>query len=162
MNEVKTRVADGTNCSKQLKFGVERILSDDISSRKTGEKFGKGRPCTTKCVRQVNQSFDCRSLVIYTACSMLSCVSKDVLRPYPVQLSTVRCPCPGGCVRCEALRICPSFPYGQTSIPGGYGIISHGNATIETYSSVYRPAPLRPVPRGNSFHNYTCTHTKQA
>ncbi|CAK9817931.1 H2.0-like homeobox protein [Anthophora quadrimaculata] len=35
MNEVKTRVVDGNNCSKQLKFGVERILSDEISSKKT-------------------------------------------------------------------------------------------------------------------------------
>ena len=38
MNEVKTRVVDGTNCSKELKFGVERILSDEISSKKTGNK----------------------------------------------------------------------------------------------------------------------------
>lgn len=41
MNEVKTRVVDGTNCSKQLKFGVERILSDEISTKKAG----KNRNC---------------------------------------------------------------------------------------------------------------------
>lgn len=40
MNEVKTRVVDGTNCSKQLKFGVERILSDEISTKKTGKNIG--------------------------------------------------------------------------------------------------------------------------
>lgn len=44
MNEVKTRVVDGTNCSKQLKFGVERILSDEISSRKAGETI-TGNSC---------------------------------------------------------------------------------------------------------------------
>ncbi|CAL7939832.1 unnamed protein product [Xylocopa violacea] len=107
MNEVKTRgIVDGTNRSKQLKFGVERILSDEISCKKT-----------------------------------------DVLRPLPVQFSTVRCPCPGGCVRCEALRICPSYSYGQTSIPGNYGTTNHGNGVAENYASIYRPAPLRPVPR---------------
>ncbi|KAG6801225.1 H2.0-like homeobox protein [Apis mellifera caucasica] len=104
MNEVKTRVVDGTNCSKQLKFGVERILSDEISTKKA-----------------------------------------DILRPLPVQFSMVRCPCPGSCVRCEALRICPSFPYVQTSISGSYGTTNHGN--IENYTNIYRPAPLRPVPR---------------
>lgn len=41
MNEVKTRVVD-TNCSKQLKFGVERILSDEISSKKTGNGTKNG------------------------------------------------------------------------------------------------------------------------
>lgn len=41
MNEVKTRVVD-TNCSKQLKFGVERILSDEISSKKTGNGMKNG------------------------------------------------------------------------------------------------------------------------
>ncbi|XP_012237609.1 H2.0-like homeobox protein [Bombus impatiens] len=105
MNEVKTRVVD-TNCSKQLKFGVERILSDEISSKKT-----------------------------------------DVLRPLPVQFSTVRCPCPGGCVRCEALRICPPFSYVQTAISGNYASTNHGNGVVENYTSIYRPAPLRPVPR---------------
>ncbi|XP_076657115.1 H2.0-like homeobox protein [Halictus rubicundus] len=104
MNEVKTRVVDATNCSRQLKFGVERILSDEISAKKT-----------------------------------------DVLRPLPVQFSTVRCPCPGSCVRCEALRICPPFSYGQTTIPGNYGNTNHG--IIENYGNIYRPAPLRPVPR---------------
>ncbi|XP_017890646.1 H2.0-like homeobox protein [Ceratina calcarata] len=104
MNQVKTRVVDGANCSKDLKFSVERILSDEISWRKT-----------------------------------------DVLRPFPVQFSTVRCPCPGGCVRCEALRICPSsFPYPQT-VPGNYGTSNHANG--DNYASIYRPAPLRPVPR---------------
>lgn len=39
MNEVKTRVVDGTNCSKQLKFGVERILSDEISTKKAGKNY---------------------------------------------------------------------------------------------------------------------------
>ncbi|OAD53566.1 H2.0-like homeobox protein [Eufriesea mexicana] len=106
MNEVKTRVVDGTNCSKQLKFGVERILSDEISSKKS-----------------------------------------DILRPLPVQFSTVRCPCPGSCVRCEALRLCPPFSYIQTSISGNYGSTNHGNGVVENYSSIYRPAPLRPVPR---------------
>ncbi|XP_071860460.1 H2.0-like homeobox protein [Bombus fervidus] len=105
MNEVKTRVVD-MNCSKQLKFGVERILSDEISSKKT-----------------------------------------DVLRPLPVQFSTVRCPCPGGCVRCEALRICPPFSYVQTAISGNYASTNHGNGVVENYTSIYRPAPLRPVPR---------------
>ncbi|KZC06050.1 PREDICTED: H2.0-like homeobox protein [Dufourea novaeangliae] len=106
MNEIKTRVVGGTNCSKQLKFGVERILSDEISSKRT-----------------------------------------DVLRPLPVQFSTVRCPCPGSCVRCEALRICPPFSYGQTTISGNYGNTNHGNGVIENYGNIYRPAPLRPVPR---------------
>lgn len=40
MNEVKTCVVDTTNYSRQLKFGVERILSDEFSARKTGEKLG--------------------------------------------------------------------------------------------------------------------------
>ncbi|XP_053973006.1 H2.0-like homeobox protein [Hylaeus volcanicus] len=106
MNEIKTRVVDGINYSKQLKFGVERILSDEISSKKT-----------------------------------------DVLRPLPVQFSTVRCPCPGGCVRCEGLRMCPRPLYGQTTILGNYGNNNHGNGIIENYGNIYRPAPLRPVPR---------------
>ncbi|XP_012150130.2 H2.0-like homeobox protein [Megachile rotundata] len=100
MNEVKTHVVDNTNCSKQLKFGVERILSEEFSTKRT-----------------------------------------DVLRPLPVQFSTLRCPCPGGCVRCEALRLCPTFPYAQ--INGSYG----NHAIVENYPSIYRPAPLRPVPR---------------
>ncbi|XP_076171890.1 putative cytochrome P450 12a5, mitochondrial [Ptiloglossa arizonensis] len=41
MDEVKTRVVDGTNCSKQLKFGVERILSDEISSKKTAASMAE-------------------------------------------------------------------------------------------------------------------------
>ncbi|XP_078051672.1 uncharacterized protein LOC144477808, partial [Augochlora pura] len=106
MNEVINRVVDATNCSRQLKFGVERILSDEISSRKT-----------------------------------------DVLRPLPVQFSTVRCPCPGSCVRCEALRIYPPFTYGQTTVHGSYSNANHGNGIIENYGNIYRPAPLRPVPR---------------
>lgn len=106
MNEVKTRVVDGTNCSKELKFGVERILSDEISSKKT-----------------------------------------DILRPLPVQFSTVRCPCPGGCVRCEALRIYPPFSYVQTTISGSYASTNHRNGVVESYTNIYRPAPLRPVPR---------------
>ena len=106
MNEVQTRVVDAANCSKQLKFGVERILSDDISSKRT-----------------------------------------DVLRPLPLQYSTVRCPCPGSCVRCEALRICPTFPYNHTTVPGNYGSTNHGNGIVENYGNIYRPAPLRPVPR---------------
>ncbi|CAK9806586.1 H2.0-like homeobox protein [Anthophora plagiata] len=121
MNEVKTRVVDGNNCSKQLKFGVERILSDEISSKKA-----------------------------------------DVLRPLPVQFSTVRCPCPGGCVRCEALRICPSFPYGQTAIPGSYGSANHGNGIAENYTSIYRPAPLRPVPRVPVSSITTATNQSEA
>ncbi|XP_031838388.1 H2.0-like homeobox protein [Nomia melanderi] len=106
MNEIKTRVVDTTNYSRQLKFGIERILSDEFSAKRT-----------------------------------------DVLRPLPVQFSTVRCPCPGSCVRCEALRICPPFSYGQTTIPGSYGSTNHGNGIIENYGNIYRPAPLRPVPR---------------
>ncbi|XP_043251603.1 H2.0-like homeobox protein [Colletes gigas] len=106
MNELKTCIVDGTNCSKQLKFGVERILSDEISSKKT-----------------------------------------DVLRPLPVQFSTVRCLCPGGCVRCEGLRICPRPIYGQTTILGNYGNTNHAGGIIENYGNIYRPAPLRPVPR---------------
>ncbi|XP_076238437.1 H2.0-like homeobox protein [Calliopsis andreniformis] len=106
MTEVKARVVDGANCSRQLKFGVERILSDEISSKKT-----------------------------------------DVLRPLPVQYSTVRCPCPGSCVRCEALRIYPAFSYGQTTIPANYSSTNHGNGILENYGNLYRPAPLRPVHR---------------
>lgn len=40
MNEVNTRMVDDTNCSKQLKFGVERILSDEFSTKRTGEETG--------------------------------------------------------------------------------------------------------------------------
>ena len=78
------------------------------------------------------------------------CVSKDILRPLPVQFSTVRCPCPGGCVRCEALRIYPPFSYVQTTISGSYASTNHGNGVVESYTNIYRPAPLRPVPRGES------------
>ncbi|XP_033339280.2 H2.0-like homeobox protein isoform X1 [Megalopta genalis] len=112
MGDVKNRVVDGTNCSKQLKFGMERILSDEISARKTD-----------------------------------SAISKDVLRPLPVEFSTVRCPCPGSCVRCETLRICPPFSYSQTASLGNYSCTNHGNGIMENYGNIYRPAPLRPVPR---------------
>ncbi|XP_029036203.1 H2.0-like homeobox protein [Osmia bicornis bicornis] len=106
MNEVNTRMVDDTNCSKQLKFGVERILSDEFSTKRT-----------------------------------------DILRPLPVQFSTLRCPCPGACVRCEALRLCPTFSYAQTAINGNYGTGNHGSGIVENYPNIYRPAPLRPVPR---------------
>lgn len=62
----------------------------------------------------------------------------------------MRCPCPGSCVRCEALRLCPPFSYVQTSISGSYGSGNHANGVVENYSSIYRPAPLRPVPRGKN------------
>lgn len=38
MNGINTHVVvDSANCSKQLKFGVDRILSNEICARKTGE-----------------------------------------------------------------------------------------------------------------------------
>lgn len=53
MNEVKTRVVDGTNCSKQLKFGVERILSDEISTKKAG----KNRNCLFNAIFSIFSIF---------------------------------------------------------------------------------------------------------
>ncbi|XP_076171891.1 H2.0-like homeobox protein [Ptiloglossa arizonensis] len=43
--------------------------------------------------------------------------------------------------------MCPTFSYGQTTIPGSYGSANHGNGIIENYGNIYRPAPFRPVPR---------------
>lgn len=160
MNEVKTRVVDGTNCSKQLKFGVERILSDEISTKKTGKNIGNIYLTRSSIIFSIFvDQFDSKKkkerkqnkTKVKTKSTILwsnICVSKDILRPLPIQFSMVRCPCPGSCVRCEALRICPSFPYVQTSISGSYGSTNHGN--IENYTNIYRPAPLRPVPRGEN------------
>lgn len=38
MNGINARVVvDSANCSKQLKFGVDRILSNEICAKKTGK-----------------------------------------------------------------------------------------------------------------------------
>lgn len=37
MNGFNTHVADSASCSKQLKFGMDRILSNEISTKKTGK-----------------------------------------------------------------------------------------------------------------------------
>ncbi|KAG7197297.1 hypothetical protein KM043_018418 [Ampulex compressa] len=105
MNEMNTRVTDSSDYSKQLKFGVDRILSNEITSRKN-----------------------------------------DVLRPLPIQFTTVRCPCPGSCIRCEALRGCSTYPYTQNSVSGNM-VPTNYTGIVDNFGSLYRPAPVRPMPR---------------
>ncbi|XP_014477123.1 PREDICTED: H2.0-like homeobox protein [Dinoponera quadriceps] len=106
MNGMNTHVVmDSANCSKQLKFGVDRILSNEICAKKT-----------------------------------------DVLKPLPIQLPSIRCPCVGSCGRCEAFRACASFPHAHSSLPEGITPASY-TGIMESLGTLYRPAPLRPVPR---------------
>ncbi|EFN81218.1 H2.0-like homeobox protein [Harpegnathos saltator] len=106
MNGVNTHVImDGANCSKQLKFGVDRILSNEICAKKA-----------------------------------------DVLKPLPIQLPSIRCPCFGSCGKCEALRAYTSFSHVHSSLPEGITPVPY-TGIIESLGTLYRPAPLRPVPR---------------
>ncbi|XP_032684797.1 H2.0-like homeobox protein isoform X2 [Odontomachus brunneus] len=105
MNGINTHVVDSANCSKQLKFGVDRILSNEICAKKT-----------------------------------------DVFKPLPIQMPSIRCPCVGSCGRCEALRACTSFPHAHSSLPEGVTPAPY-IGIMESLGTLYRPAPLRPVPR---------------
>ncbi|XP_066603256.1 H2.0-like homeobox protein [Prorops nasuta] len=95
--------------SNQLKFGVERILSNEISPTKA-----------------------------------------DVVRPFPLHFSTVVCPCPGNCVKCEAIRNCSLFRISQV-VPSGPAItpVNYNGIVAENFDSQRRRTtiPVRPVPR---------------
>ncbi|XP_020282683.1 H2.0-like homeobox protein isoform X2 [Pseudomyrmex gracilis] len=93
-----THVTDNANCSKQLKFGVDRILSNEICAKRT--------------------------------------VSI---------LSSIRCPCVESCERCESVRACISFSH--PSLPEAITSVSYTGIMEGTLGTVYRPAPLRLVPR---------------
>ncbi|XP_071571499.1 H2.0-like homeobox protein [Temnothorax nylanderi] len=105
MNDVNTFIMDNANCSRQLKFGVDRILSNEIFTKKT-----------------------------------------DILKPLPIQLPSIRCPCIESCERCENVRTCISFPHVHSSLSEGITSASY-TGLMEGLGTLYRPAPLRPVPR---------------
>lgn len=73
----------------------------------------------------------------------------DLLKPLPIQIPSIRCPCVGSCGRCEALRACTSFPHVHSSLTEGITPAPY-TGLIESLGTLYRPAPLRPVPRGKS------------
>ncbi|XP_024892046.1 H2.0-like homeobox protein [Temnothorax curvispinosus] len=123
MNDVKTFIMDNANCSRQLKFGVDRILSNEIFTKKT-----------------------------------------DILKPLPIQLPSIRCPCIESCERCENVRTCISFPHVHSSLPEGITSASY-TGLMEGIGTLYRPAPLRPVPRAlissSSTVNSSKTNTRR-
>ncbi|XP_011876327.1 PREDICTED: H2.0-like homeobox protein [Vollenhovia emeryi] len=101
-----TLIMDNADCSRQLKFGMDRILSNEICTRKT-----------------------------------------DILKPLPIQLPSIRCPCIESCERCENIRTCISFPHAHSSLSERITPTSY-TGLMESLGTLYRPAPLRPVPRG--------------
>ncbi|XP_070513134.1 H2.0-like homeobox protein [Cardiocondyla obscurior] len=105
MNGANTIVVDNSNCSRQLKFGVDRILSNEICAKKT-----------------------------------------DIFKPLPIQFSPIRCPCVENCERCEDVRTCISFPHAHSSFSEGITTVSY-YGLMNNLKTLYRPAPLRPVPR---------------
>ncbi|XP_011707024.1 PREDICTED: homeobox protein DBX1-A [Wasmannia auropunctata] len=105
MNDIDTFIMDNSNCSRQLKFGMDRILSNEICTRKT-----------------------------------------DILKPFPIQRPPVCCPCIESCERCENVKTCISFSHIHSSLPEGITSASY-TGLMESLSTLYRPTPLRPVPR---------------
>ncbi|XP_018401126.1 PREDICTED: H2.0-like homeobox protein [Cyphomyrmex costatus] len=110
MNDINAFNMDNSNCSRQLKFGMDRILSNEICTKKT-----------------------------------------DILKPPPIQFPPIRCPCIESCEQCETVRTvktCISFPHAHLSLPEG---TTHTPASytglMETLGTLYRPAPLRPLPK---------------
>ncbi|XP_012529780.1 H2.0-like homeobox protein [Monomorium pharaonis] len=108
MNDINIFIMDNANCSKQLKFGMDRILSNEICTKKT-----------------------------------------DILKPLPIQLPSIRCPCIDNCERCETVTTCTLFPHAHHSSLSYYESITSAPYTglMENLGTLYRPAALRPVPR---------------
>ncbi|KAL6264157.1 hypothetical protein P5V15_004236 [Pogonomyrmex californicus] len=106
---VNTHIMENGNCSRQLKFGMDRILSNEICAKKT-----------------------------------------DTLGPYtlPIQFPLIRCPYIENCGRCENVKTCISFPHSHSSLLEGISSASYTGIT-ESLGTLYRPAPLRPVPRAS-------------
>ncbi|XP_011166269.1 H2.0-like homeobox protein [Solenopsis invicta] len=106
MDDINT-LMDNDNCPKQLKFGMDRILSNEICPRKT-----------------------------------------DILKPLPIQppIQPIRCPCIDSYERCENIRTCISFPHAHSSLSENITSASY-TGLMENLGTLYRPAPLRPVPR---------------
>lgn len=74
-------------------------------------------------------------------------VVTDVFKPLPVQLPPVRCSCIDSCGRCDSVRAGISFSQSYPSLTEG---IAPYTSLIDNLGTLYRPAPLRPVPRGKS------------
>ncbi|XP_018343865.1 PREDICTED: uncharacterized protein LOC108749582 [Trachymyrmex septentrionalis] len=104
MNDVNAFNMDNSNYSRQLKFGMDRILSNEISTRKI-----------------------------------------DILKPLPIQLPPIRCPCIESCEQCETVRTCISFPHARST--EGTTSTSY-TGLMESLGTLYRPAPLRPISKG--------------
>ncbi|XP_012226472.1 H2.0-like homeobox protein [Linepithema humile] len=108
--------------SKQLKFGIDRILSNEICAKKT-----------------------------------------DILKPLPIQLPALRCPCIETCGQYESIRRCITFPHSQLSESIAASVPYDG--IMESLGTLYRPAPLRPVPRApissSSTMNSSETNTRR-
>ncbi|KAI4498869.1 hypothetical protein M0802_006044 [Mischocyttarus mexicanus] len=117
MNTENTNVLDKVNRPKVLKFGVERILSNEFSPKRTAI-----RPNPTSMIP-----------------------SQDILRPLAVQFSTVACPCPGSCTSCD-LRISSGYPFRQTPIET-QTMINYQRNHSDNYGNLYRPAAIRPISR---------------
>ncbi|KAL2737890.1 H20-like homeobox protein [Vespula squamosa] len=117
MNGENTNVLEKVNRPKILKFGVERILSNEFSSKRTVV-----RPSPTSMIP-----------------------SQDVLRPLAVQFSTVACPCPGSCTSCD-LRTCSSFPFRQTPMET-QAMINYQRNNTDNFGNLYRPAAVRAISR---------------
>ncbi|KAI4488300.1 PREDICTED: H2.0-like homeobox protein [Polistes canadensis] len=118
MNTENTNILDKVNRPKVLKFGVERILSNEFSSKRTAI-----RPNPTSMIP-----------------------SQDILRPLAVQFSTVACPCPGSCTSCD-LRTSSVYPFRQTPIETQTTMINYQRNHSDNYGNLYRPAAIRAISR---------------
>lgn len=71
-------------------------------------------------------------------------VSIDVFKSLPIQVPSIRCSCTGSCGQNESLStLFPHIhsPLTETVTP------AHYSGIMESLGNLYRPTPLRPVPR---------------
>lgn len=101
--------SESGSSSKQLTFGVDRILSNEICLKKS-----------------------------------------DYLRPVSVHFFPAEPKsCGGSCIKCDVFRDCLPCPYTQSFMQDSIAITNSNNFhnSIENYSSIYKPSPVRPIPR---------------
>ncbi|KAK2582482.1 hypothetical protein KPH14_004786 [Odynerus spinipes] len=139
MNGENTNVLEKINRPKVLKFGVERILSNEFSSKRAATRPSPPTSMTS---------------------------TQDVLRPLAVQFSTVACPCPGSCTSCDLLRTCSPYSFRQTPIETQTMINYQRSGGTENFGNLYRPAAVRAISRvpttpSSTLSNPTETNTRR-
>ncbi|XP_051155470.1 H2.0-like homeobox protein [Leptopilina boulardi] len=57
--------------------------------------------------------------------------------------------CNGNCLKCDAIRGCIPCPYSSSFMQGSIAFTNsnHFHNSLENYASIYRPSPVRPIPR---------------